>query len=53
MQMYRVKAVTEDLQTVLQEKIFFAQDEEDALDQMEDFCREEKISYGFCLAEEA
>jgi len=52
MQMYEVTVLAEDMQTELMKKLFFAQDEDDALDQMEEILEEQGISYGICQASE-
>lgn len=52
MQMYEVTVLAEDMQTELQKKVLFAQDEDDALDQMQEMLEEAHISYGMCQASE-
>ena len=52
MQMYEVTVLAEDMQTELQKKLFFAENEEDALDKMQEFLQEENIPYGICQASE-
>ncbi len=52
MQMYEVTVTAEDMQTELQKKLFFAENEEDALDQMQEILQEQRINYGICQAQE-
>lgn len=52
MQMYEVTVLAEDMQTELQRKLFFAENEEDALDKMQDILQKEQVAYGICQASE-
>ena len=52
MQMYEVTVLAEDMQTELQKKLFFAENEEDALDQMQEILQVGNIPYGICQAAE-
>lgn len=52
MQMYEVTVLAEDMQTELQKKLFFAENEDDALDQMQEILQEQHIAYGMCQASE-
>lgn len=52
MQMYEVTVLAEDMRTKLQQKLLFAEDEDDALDQMEELLQEQGIAYGMCQASE-
>ena len=52
MQMYEVSVLAEDMQTELQKKLFFAENEDDALDQMQEILQREGIPYGICQASE-
>lgn len=52
MQMYEVTVLADDMQTELQKKLFFAENEEDALDQMQEILQEEGVDYGICQASE-
>ena len=52
MQMYEVTALSEDMQTEIQKTILFAEDEEDAIDRMQEMLDEKQLSYGVCMASE-
>ncbi len=52
MQMYEVTVLSEDMQTQLLVKVIFAEDEDDALDRMEEELRQSGIAYGMCQASE-
>ncbi|MBR1853260.1 MAG: hypothetical protein IJ794_08995 [Lachnospiraceae bacterium] len=52
MQMYEVTVLAEDMQTELQNKLFFAESEDDALDQMQEILQKKHIAYGICQASE-
>lgn len=52
MQMYEVTVLAEDMHTELQKKLFFAENEDDALDQMQDILQKQQIPYGICQAAE-
>lgn len=52
MQMYEVTVMSEDMRTEIQKKILFAEDEDDALDQMQELLEEQGTVYGMCQAEE-
>ena len=50
--MYEVTAMTDDMQTEIQKTILFADDEEDAIDRMQEMLDEKQIAYGICMASE-
>ena len=52
MQMYEVTAMSEDMQTEIQKTIIFADDEEDAIDRMQESLEERGLTYGICMASE-
>ncbi len=52
MQMYEVTAMSEDMQTVIRKTILFADNEEDAIDRMQELLKEQKLEYGICMASE-
>ena len=52
MQMYEVTVLSEDMRTEIQRRILAAQDEDDALDQMQELLEEQGIVYGICQAAE-
>ncbi len=52
MQMYEVTVLSEDMRTELQKKLLFAEDEDDALDQVEEELKAQGISFGMCQASE-
>lgn len=52
MQMYEVTVLAEDMQTEIQKRLLFAEDEDDALDQMQEALEEEGVAYGMCQAAE-
>lgn len=52
MQMYEVTVLAEDMRTELQKKLVFAEDEDDALDQVEELLEQQEIAYGMCQAAE-
>lgn len=52
MQMYEVTVLAEDMQTEIQKKLLFAENEDDALDQMQEALQEQKVAYGMCQAAE-
>lgn len=52
MQMYEVTVLAEDMHTELQKKLFFAENEEDALDQMQEILEAHETAYGMCQAAE-
>ncbi len=52
MQMYEVTVLSEDMRTEIQKKILFAEDEDDALDRMQELLEAQGIAYGICQAEE-
>ncbi|MCM1568272.1 MAG: hypothetical protein NC081_02355 [Roseburia sp.] len=52
MQMYEVTALAEDMQTEIYKNILFADNEDDALNQMQDYLEEQGAVCGLCLAEE-
>lgn len=50
MQMIEVSVMAEDMRTEILKKILFAEDEDDALDQMQGQLEEQGIAYGMCQA---
>ncbi len=52
MQMYEVTVLSEDMRREIQKRLLFAEDEDDALDQMQAILEEQQIAYGMCQAEE-
>ena len=52
MQMYEVVALSEDMQQELARKIIYADDEDDAIDQMQEELNENHTTYGMCMASE-
>ena len=50
MQMYEVTVLSEDMRTELQKKLLFAEDEDDALDQVEEELKQNGVSFGMCQA---
>lgn len=52
MQMYEVVALSEDMQTEIDKRILYADDEDDAIDRMQESLREQKVEYGICMASE-
>lgn len=52
MQMYEVTAMSEDMGTELRTKLFCAESEDDAIDQMTQLLEKENIPYGVCMAAE-
>ncbi len=52
MQMYEVTVLAEDMRTELQKKILFAEDEDDALDMVEEELKSQSVVYGMCQAAE-
>lgn len=52
MQMYEVIVLAEDMRTELQRKVLCAEDEDDALDIMQEMLEEENVAYGMCQASE-
>lgn len=52
MQMYEVTVLSEDMRTELQKKLLFAEDEDDALDMVEEELRSQGIAFGVCQASE-
>jgi len=52
MQMYEVTAMSDDMQTEILKTILFADDEEDAIDRMQERLEESHIEYGICMASE-
>lgn len=52
MQMYEVTVLSEDMRTELQKKLLFAEDEDDALDMMEEELKSKGVVYGMCQAAE-
>lgn len=50
MQMYEVTVLSEDMRTELQKKLVFAEDEDDALDQVEEMLGQQGVAYGMCQA---
>lgn len=52
MQMYEVTVLSEDMRTEIQKKVFAAEDEDEALDQMQEMLEAQGIAYGICQAAE-
>ena len=52
MQMYEVIALSEDMHSELAKKIIYADDEDDAIDQMQAELQENNTPYGICMASE-
>lgn len=52
MQMIKAVALKEDMETEVYSGVFFAEDEDDAINQMEAYLKEKHIAYEFCMAEE-
>ena len=52
MQMYEVTALTDDMQMEIKKTIVFADDEEDAIDRMQELLDEQPIAYGIGMASE-
>lgn len=52
MQMYEVTVLSEDMRTELQRKVLFAEDEDDALDQVEEELKCQGVVFGMCQAAE-
>jgi len=50
MQMFEVTVLGEDMHTEIRKNILFAEDEEDALDQVQAELEQKKIPYGVCQA---
>ena len=52
MQMYEVTALSEDMQTEIDKEIIFAEDEDDAIDRMQEKLQDRNVKYGICMASE-
>ncbi|MCM1091346.1 MAG: hypothetical protein NC413_10935 [Muribaculum sp.] len=52
MQMYEVVVLSEDMRTEIQRKVLAAEDEDEALDQMQELLEAQGIAYGICQAAE-
>lgn len=52
MQMYEVAALAEDMCTEIYRSIVFADNEDEALNEVQEHLKKEAVSYGMCLAEE-
>ena len=52
MQMYEVTALSEDMQTEIDKEIIFAEDEDDAIDRMQEKLLDRGVKYGICMAYE-
>ena len=52
MQMYEVTALSEDMQTEIDKEIIFAEDEDDAIDRMQEKLQDRGVKYGICMASE-
>lgn len=52
MQMYEVTAMSEDMQKEVKKAILFADNEEDAIDRMQEMLDEQNLEYGICMASE-
>lgn len=52
MQMYEVTVLSEDMKTEIDKEILFADDEDDAIDQVQESLRKRKVEYGVCMASE-
>lgn len=51
MEMIKATALQQDMETEVYSGIFFAEDEDDAINQLEAYLRENHIAYEFCMAE--
>ena len=52
MQMYEVTALAPEGPEEVYQAVVFAEDEDDALNQLEEQLQEQKIAHGMCMAEE-
>ena len=52
MQMYEVTALAPEGPEEVYQAMVFAEDEDDALNQLEEQLQEQKIAHGMCMAEE-
>lgn len=52
MQMYEVTALAPEGPEEIYRTVVFAEDEDDALNQLEDQLKEKQIAHGMCMAEE-
>lgn len=52
MQMYEIAALAEDMRTEIYRSIVFADSEDDALNEMQEYLERKDVRYGMCLAEE-
>ena len=52
MQMYEVTALAPEGPEEAYQAMVFAEDEDDALNQLEEQLKEQKIAHGMCMAEE-
>lgn len=52
MQMYEVTVMSEDMNTEITKEILFADDEDDAIDKVQESLQERGVQYGFCMASE-
>ena len=51
MEMIKATALQQDMETEVYSGIFFAEDEDDAINQLEVYLQEHHIPYEFCMAE--
>ncbi|MDD6806716.1 MAG: hypothetical protein PUD77_10715 [Clostridiales bacterium] len=51
MEMIKATALQQDMETEVYSGIFFAEDEDDAINQLEAYLQENHIAYEFCMAE--
>ena len=52
MQMYEVTALAPEGSEEVYQAVIFAEDEDDALNQLEEQLQEQEIAHGMCMAEE-
>lgn len=52
MQMYEVTVLAEDMKTEIDREILYAEDEDDAINRVQESLRERKMEYGICMASE-
>lgn len=50
--MFEVTVLSEDMKTEIDKKIIFADDEDDAIDRVQESLRERSVEYGVCMASE-
>lgn len=52
MQMYEVTVMAEDMKTEIDREILYAEDEDDAIDRVQESLRKQNVEYGICMASE-